>query len=73
MGPVYAGLRVLVKAAWDLANKVTRGDISHTDAFAAAQVVVLVTRVVQQFFASSKRDWETIPADDLLENRVNRD
>ncbi len=59
VGSVHAELRVLVKAAWDLANKVTHGDISHTDAFAAAQAVVLVTRAVQQL--RSETDGKTPP------------
>lgn len=59
VGSVHAELRVLVKAAWDLANKVTHGDISHTDASAAAQAVVLVTRAVQQL--RSETDGQTPP------------
>lgn len=58
-GKAHAELRVFVRAAWDLAQKVTHGDISHTDAFAAAQAVVLVTRVVQQLRA--EQDAETPP------------
>lgn len=50
-GKSHAELRAFVRAAWDLAQKVTHGDISHTDAFASAQAVVLVARVVQQLRA----------------------
>ncbi len=34
--------------AWDLAQKVTHGDIDRVDAYAAAQATVLVVRVLQQ-------------------------
>jgi len=41
-------LRKLIRAAWDLAQKVTHGDLGHVEAFAAAQATVLVVRVVQE-------------------------
>ena len=41
------GLRRLVRAAWDVAQTVTHGDVGRVDAFAAAQATVLVVRTVQ--------------------------
>jgi hypothetical protein len=41
-------LRRLVRAAWDLAQKVTHGDPGRVDAFAAAQATVLVVRTLQE-------------------------
>jgi hypothetical protein len=40
-------LRRLVRAAWDLAQTVTHGDIGRVEAFAAAQATMLVVRTVQ--------------------------
>jgi hypothetical protein len=40
-------LRRLVRAAWDLAQTVTHGDIERVEAFAAAQATVLVVRTLQ--------------------------
>jgi hypothetical protein len=47
-GPTRDELRRLVRAAWDLAQKVTHGDLGHVDAFAAAQATVLVVRTLQE-------------------------
>jgi hypothetical protein len=41
------GLRRLVRAAWDVAQTVTHGDVGRVDAFAAAQATVLVVRTMQ--------------------------
>jgi hypothetical protein len=41
------GLRRLVRAAWDVAQTVTHGDVERVDAFAAAQATVLVVRTAQ--------------------------
>jgi hypothetical protein len=41
-------LRAFVPVAWDLAQKVTHGDIDRVDAYAAAQATVLIIRVLQQ-------------------------
>lgn len=41
------GLRRLVRAAWDVAQTVTHGDVERVDAFAAAQATVLVVRTLQ--------------------------
>ena len=38
-------LRVVMRKTWDLAQKVTHGDIDAIDAFAAAQATVLLVRV----------------------------
>lgn len=41
-------LRGFVPVAWDLAQKVTHGDVDRIDAYAAAQATVLIVRVLQQ-------------------------
>ncbi len=48
VGPSRDALRRLVRAAWDLAQKVTHGDLGRVDAFAAAQATVLVVRTLQE-------------------------
>ncbi|MGH3304987.1 MAG: hypothetical protein ACRDOK_25625 [Streptosporangiaceae bacterium] len=40
-------LRRFIRAAWDLAQTVTHGDIERLEAFAAAQATVLVVRTLQ--------------------------
>lgn len=40
-------LRRFIRAAWDLAQTVTHGDIERVEAFAAAQATVLVVRTLQ--------------------------
>jgi hypothetical protein len=47
-GSGRAELRRLVRDAWDLAQKVTHGDLDRVDAFAAAQATVLVVRTLQE-------------------------
>jgi len=47
-GPTRDELRRLIRAAWDLAQKVTHGDLGRVDAFAAAQATVLVVRTLQE-------------------------
>lgn len=47
-GRTHRELRAFVPVAWDLAQKVTHGDIDRVDAYAAAQATVLVVRVLQQ-------------------------
>lgn len=37
-----------MRDAWDLAQKVTHGDLDRVDAFAAAQATVLVVRTLQE-------------------------
>lgn len=40
-------LRRFIRAAWELAQTVTHGDIDRVEAFAAAQATVLVVRTLQ--------------------------
>lgn len=47
-GKDKAELRGMMRSAWDLAQKVTHGDIDDVDAFAAAQATVLVIRTAQR-------------------------
>jgi hypothetical protein len=47
-GRTHRELRAFVPAAWDLAQKVTHGDIDRVDAYAAAQATLLLVRVFQQ-------------------------
>ena len=42
-----AELRALMRKTWDLAQKVTHGDIDDVDAFAAAQATVLLVRTAE--------------------------
>lgn len=42
-----AELRALMRKTWDLAQKVTHGDIDAVDAFAAAQATVLLVRTTE--------------------------
>ena len=41
-------LRKLMRAAWDLAQKVTHGDTTRVDAFAAAQSTLLIVRTLAE-------------------------
>lgn len=47
-GRSHAELRKFIPAAWDLAQKVTHGEIERVDAYAAGQATVLVVRTLQQ-------------------------
>lgn len=47
-GSSHAELRKLMRAAWDLSQKVTHGDVTRVDAFAAAQVTVLIVRTLAE-------------------------
>jgi hypothetical protein len=47
-GPSREELRRLVRDAWNLAQKVTHGDLDRVDAFVAAQATVLVVRTLQE-------------------------
>ncbi|WP_155977076.1 hypothetical protein [Nocardia sp. 348MFTsu5.1] len=49
-------LRGLMRTTWDLAQKVTHGDIDDVDAFASAQATVLLVRTTQKLL--STRDEE---------------
>lgn len=46
-GADHKELRAMMRATWDLAQKVTHGDIGDADAFASAQAVVLLVRTTQ--------------------------
>jgi hypothetical protein len=50
-GSEREALRRLVRAAWDVSQKVTHGDIDRVDAFAAAQATVLIVRTLQELAA----------------------
>lgn len=47
-GSAHAELRKLMRAAWDLSQKVTHGDVTRVDAFAAAQATVLIVRTLAE-------------------------
>lgn len=40
-------LRALIRPAWDLAQRVTHGDVDRVEAYAAAQATILVVRTMQ--------------------------
>lgn len=46
-GSDRAELRAVMRKTWDLAQKVTHGDIDDVDAFAAAQATVLLVRTTE--------------------------
>ncbi len=47
-GASHAELRALMRAAWDLNQKVTHGEVSRVDAYAAAQATVLLVRTMAE-------------------------
>ncbi len=47
-GPGNKELRAFIPVAWDLAQKVTHGDVERVHAYAAAQATVLIVRTLQQ-------------------------
>jgi len=47
-------LRRLLRDGWDLAQKVTHGDLGRIEAFAAAQATILVVRTLQQLASNSR-------------------
>lgn len=49
-------LRALVRATWELANKVTHGDIGQVDAFANAQATTLIVRAIQMLIVVDSED-----------------
>jgi len=53
-GREKAELRSTMRAVWDLAQRVTHGDISDVDAFAAAQATVLVVRTAQKMLRDAE-------------------
>lgn len=50
-GPSKSEFRAVMRATWELAQKVTHGDIDDVDAFATAQATVLVVRTTQKLLA----------------------
>lgn len=54
VGKDKAELRSTMRAVWDLAQKVTHGDIADVDAFAAAQATVLVVRTAQKLLRDAE-------------------
>jgi hypothetical protein len=52
-GRNHRELRAFIPVAWDLAQKVTHGDVERVDAYAAAQATVLVVRTLQQLTENS--------------------
>lgn len=51
IGSSKAEFRAVMRATWELAQKVTHGDIDDVDTFAAAQATVLVVRTTQKLLA----------------------
>lgn len=47
-GTAWADFRKFVRAAWDLAQRVTHGDVQRVEAHGAAQATVLIVRTLQQ-------------------------
>jgi hypothetical protein len=56
VGSEHAELRSLMRATWDLAQKVTHGDIGDVDAYACAQAVVLLVRTTQRLLPTNVPD-----------------
>ena len=54
-GRSHRELRAFTPVAWDLAQKVTHGDIGRADAYAAAQATVLIVRSLQQLATNNRR------------------
>jgi hypothetical protein len=57
-GRSHRELRAFIPPAWDLAQKVTHGDIERVDAYAAAQATVLIVRSLQQLALPEQTDVE---------------
>jgi len=55
-GSEHAELRAAMKKIWDLAQKVTHGDIGDADAFAAGQATVMLVRTIQKILANEDVD-----------------
>lgn len=47
-GPSQKPLRTFIDATWDLAQRVTHGDIDSVEAFGAAQATILIVRVLRR-------------------------
>ncbi len=57
-GPSREELRKLVRATWDLAQKVTHADLGHIEAYAAAQATVLLARTLERLATEADDDDE---------------
>jgi hypothetical protein len=57
-GPSREELRTLVRATWDLAQKVTHADLGHIEAYAAAQATVLLARTLERLATEVEDDDE---------------
>lgn len=57
-GRSHRELRAFIPVAWDLAQKVTHGDVERVDAYAVAQATVLVVRTLQQL-AEEEGSWRS--------------
>ena len=53
-GSSHAELRALMRAAWELNQKVTHGEIGRVDAYAAAQATVLIVRALAEMHAAGR-------------------
>jgi hypothetical protein len=53
-GASHAELRGLMRAAWELNQKVTHGDVSRVDAFAAARATVLIVRTLGEMHSAGR-------------------
>ncbi|MFC9556032.1 hypothetical protein ACFTWF_35010 [Rhodococcus sp. NPDC056960] len=53
-GSTQKELRSFIRSAWDLAQRVTHGDIDRTETYAAAQATVLIVRVLQDLEARTR-------------------
>lgn len=57
-GGSHAELRKLMRAAWDLAQKVIHGEITRVDAFAAAQATVLIVRTLAEMHREGRSELD---------------
>lgn len=55
-GKSHSELRKLMDATWNLAQKVTHGDVTRVDAFAAAQATVLLVRTLAEMQRNSSAE-----------------
>jgi len=62
-GRSHRELRAFVPTAWDLAQKVTHGDVDRVDTYAAAQATVLLVRVLQQLAPVTSSSLSPHPAE----------
>lgn len=60
-GRSHAELRKLMRATWELAQKVTHGDIKRVDAFAAAQATMLIVRTLAELDSAGRPGGLDLP------------